>query len=86
MGVLVIAEHDNAGLKPATLNTLTAAGELGGEVDMLVARADCADAAAAATKPPRLAHVLVAAAPAYRHRPENRRGGQHCKPAGPPHP
>ncbi len=33
MGVLVVAEHDNAGLKPATLNTLTAAGELGGEVD-----------------------------------------------------
>ncbi len=28
MGILVIAEHDNAGLRPATLNTLTAAAEL----------------------------------------------------------
>ncbi len=51
MAVLVIAEHDNAALKPATLNTVTAAMALG-EVTVLVAGADCkpvAEAAAAIT-------------------------------------
>ncbi len=67
MAVLVVAEHDNAGLKPATLNTLTAAGELGGDVDMLVAGADCAGAAGAAAKLPGVAKVLVADAPEYGH-------------------
>ena len=67
MGVLVVAEHDNTGLKPATLNTLTAAGELGGEVDVLVAGADCAGAAGAAAKLPGVAKVLVADAPEYGH-------------------
>ncbi len=67
MGVLVVAEHDNAGLKPATLNTVTAAGELGGELHVLVAGADCAGAAAAAAKLPGAAKVLVADAPEYGH-------------------
>ncbi len=67
MAVLVVAEHDNASLKPATLNTLTAAGELGGDVDMLVAGADCAGAAGAAAKLPGVAKVLVADAPEYGH-------------------
>ena len=40
MGVLVIAEHDNAELKPATLNTVTAGLELG-EVTVLVAGNRC---------------------------------------------
>jgi electron transfer flavoprotein alpha subunit len=40
MSVLVIAEHDNAELKPATLNTVAAAFKLG-EVDILVAGFDC---------------------------------------------
>ena len=40
MGVLVIAEHDNTSLSPATLNTVTAATALG-EVTMLVASANC---------------------------------------------
>jgi electron transfer flavoprotein alpha subunit len=67
MAVLVVAEHDNAGLKPATLNTLTAAGELGGDVDMLVAGADCAGAAAAAARLPGVAKVRIADAPEYGH-------------------
>ena len=71
MGILVVAEHDNAGLRPATLNTLTAAGELeglaGGPVDVLVAGADCAGAAAAAAKLPGVAKVRVADAPEYGH-------------------
>ena len=48
MSVLVIAEHDNAELKPATLNTVTAAKTLG-DVTVLVAGSGCAavgDAAA----------------------------------------
>ena len=67
MGILVVAEHDNAGLRPATLNTLTAAGELGGEVDILVAGSGCAGAAEAAAKLPGVAKVRVADAPEYGH-------------------
>ena len=67
MGILVIAEHDNASLRPATLNTLTAAGELDGEVDILIAGADCAGAADAAAKLPGVAKVRVADAPEYGH-------------------
>jgi electron transfer flavoprotein alpha subunit len=37
MTALVIAEHDNASIKPATLNTVTAAAQCGGEVHVLVA-------------------------------------------------
>ena len=67
MSVLIVAEHDDAGLKAATLNTVTAAGELGGEVHMLVAGAGCAGAAAAAAKVPGIAKVLVADAKEYEH-------------------
>src|SRR5450432_618516 len=47
---LVVAEHDNASVRPATLNTVTAAGKLGGEVHVLIAgsAADGAATAAAA--------------------------------------
>ena len=65
MGILIVAEHDNAALKPATLNTLTAAGALAGDVDVLVAGADCAGAAEAAAKLPGVAKVLSADAPEY---------------------
>ncbi len=67
MAILVVAEHDNAGLRPATLNTLTAAGELAGDIDVLVAGADCAGAAEAAAKLPGVAKVRLADAPEYGH-------------------
>ncbi len=67
MAILVVADHDNGGLRPATLNTLTAAGELGGPIDVLVAGADCAGAAEAAAKLPGVAKVRVADAPEYGH-------------------
>jgi len=71
MTILVVADHDNAGLRPATLNTLTAAGELaselGGAVDILVAGSDCAGAAEAAAKLPGVARVRLADAPEYGH-------------------
>ena len=50
MSVLVIAEHDNASIKPATLNTVTAAVACGGDVHVLVAGEGAAAAAAAAAQ------------------------------------
>ena len=47
MTALVIAEHDNASIKPATLNTVTAAAQCGGEVHVLVAGLNAGAAAQA---------------------------------------
>ncbi len=60
MAVLVIAEHDNAQVKGATLNTVTAALACGGEVHVLVAGAGAAAAAQAATAIAGVAKVLHA--------------------------
>ncbi len=65
MSVLVIAEHDNAELKPATLSAVTAAAALGGEVDILVAGSGCAPVGEAAAKVAGVAKVLLADAPVY---------------------
>jgi electron transfer flavoprotein alpha subunit len=71
MAVLVVAEHDNRALKPATLHAVTAALEVaaaaGGETHLLVAGSDCADAAAAGSKVAGIAKVLVADDAAYAH-------------------
>src|SRR2546426_8128832 len=58
MTALVIAEHDNASLKPATLNTVTAAAQCGGEVHVLVAGKDAAAAAQAASQIAGVAKVI----------------------------
>jgi electron transfer flavoprotein alpha subunit len=50
MTALVIAEHDNASIKPATLNTVTAAAQCGGEVHVLVAGLNAGAAAQAASQ------------------------------------
>ncbi len=50
MTALVIAEHDNASIRGATLNTVTAAAQCGGEVHVLVAGHNASAAAAAAAK------------------------------------
>jgi electron transfer flavoprotein alpha subunit len=50
MTALVIAEHDNASIKGATLNTVTAAAQCGGEVHVLIAGHNAAGAAAAAAQ------------------------------------
>jgi len=60
MTTLVIAEHNNAGLKGSTLNTITAAVQLGGEIHVLVAGGDCGGAAEAAARVAGVAKVLVA--------------------------
>ena len=43
MSILVIAEHDNTSLSPATLNTISAAKEIGSNIDILVAGSDCSN-------------------------------------------
>ena len=63
MTALVIAEHDNAGLKPSTLNTVTAARACDPEVHVLVAGRDCAAAAQAAARIAGVARVLHVDAP-----------------------
>ena len=67
MSILVIAEHDNSELKSATLNTVTAATEIGGEIDMLVAGSACQSVAEAAAKVSGVAKVIVADNACYEH-------------------
>jgi electron transfer flavoprotein alpha subunit len=67
MAILVIAEHDNATLKGATLNTITAATKIGGDVEVLVAGSGCGAAAEAAAKVAGVAKVLVADNAAYEY-------------------
>ncbi|WP_066343640.1 electron transfer flavoprotein subunit alpha/FixB family protein [Azohydromonas lata] len=64
MTALVIAEHDNAALKAATLNTVTAAAACGGEVHVLVAGENAAAVAQAAAQVQGVAKVLHADSPA----------------------
>ncbi|HEY7943728.1 MAG: electron transfer flavoprotein subunit alpha/FixB family protein [Burkholderiales bacterium] len=63
MGILVVAEHDHAALKSATLNTVAAAQKIGGDVHLLVAGHDAAGAAKAAAQVAGIAKVLHADAP-----------------------
>jgi electron transfer flavoprotein alpha subunit len=67
MSILVVAEHDNASIKGATLNTVAAAQKIGGDITVLVAGQDCGNAAAAAAKIAGVAKVLVADNAAYAH-------------------
>jgi len=71
MSVLVIAEHENAAVKPATLHAVTAASEVaqaaGSDVHILVAGKDCRAAAEAAAQIAGIAKVLLADDAAYDH-------------------
>ena len=67
MAVLVIAEHDNAHIKGATLNTVTAALACGGDVHVLVAGHNAGAAAAAAAQIAGVAKVLHADADSLGH-------------------
>ncbi|MEZ7827925.1 MAG: FAD-binding protein [Brachymonas denitrificans] len=60
MTALVIAEHDNASIKAATLNTVTAAAQCGGDVHVLVAGSNAAAAAQAAAQIAGVSKVLHA--------------------------
>ncbi|KND59450.1 Electron transfer flavoprotein, alpha subunit [Candidatus Burkholderia verschuerenii] len=63
MTTLVIAEHDNASIKAATLNTVAAAAKIGGDVHVLVAGSNAQAAADAAAKIAGVSKVLLADAP-----------------------
>jgi electron transfer flavoprotein alpha subunit len=67
MSTLVVAEHDNATLNPATLNAVAAAVALGGDIHVLVAGEDCGGAATAAQAIAGVSKVLCADNAAYGH-------------------
>ncbi len=60
MSTLVIADHDNESLNPATLCAVAAAQALGADIDILVAGADCSAAAQAAAAVEGVGKVLCA--------------------------
>ena len=68
MSVLVFAEHTNSELKSATLNAVTAAVAIGGDVHVLVAGHNARPAAEAAAKVKGVTKVLLADAPIYEHK------------------
>ena len=67
MSALVIAEHKNAELQPATLNAITAAAQISDQVDVLVAGEGCQAVADAAASVMGVNKVLLADAPHYAH-------------------
>ncbi|MGC4395690.1 electron transfer flavoprotein subunit alpha/FixB family protein [Hydrogenophaga crocea] len=67
MTALVIAEHDNASIKGATLNTVTAAVACGGDVHVLIAGHNAAGAAKAASQIAGVAKVIHADAEGLNH-------------------
>lgn len=72
MAILVIAEHSNAALNGATLNTVAAAKAIGGDIHVLIAGQSCGGAAEAAAKAEGVSKVLVADNAAYAYQlPEN---------------
>ncbi len=67
MTALVIAEHDNASIKGATLNTVTAAAQCGGDVHVLVAGHNASAAAAAAAQIAGVTKVIHAEGEHFAH-------------------
>jgi len=67
MTTLIFADHDNQSIKDSTLNVVTAAKALGGDIHVLVAGSDCGAAADAATKIDGVSKVLVADDARYAH-------------------
>ena len=67
MSILVVVEHDNEELKGATLNTITAAKEIGSEIDLLVAGFSCDSVADQACSIPGIGKVLVANNESYKN-------------------
>jgi electron transfer flavoprotein alpha subunit len=65
MSILVLAEHDNSNLKPATLNTIAAANALGSSVHVLVAGSSCQSVADESAAIDGIEKVLLADDSAY---------------------
>ena len=67
MSILVIAEHDNSELKTATLNSVAAGLAIGGDIDILVAGANCESVAESASQIPGITKVLLANKETYKN-------------------
>lgn len=67
MSTLVIADHDNAGLKESTLNTVTAAKSFNGDIHILVAGSSCGSVADAAAKIEGVSKILCVDNSVYEH-------------------
>jgi len=67
MSILIVAEHDNNDLNAATLNAVTAANAIGGDIHILVAGHGCVTAAEQASAVAGVSKVLLADASAYEH-------------------
>ena len=55
MSILIIAEHDNQNLSAATLNTVTAASDIGKEINVLVVGHNCSNV----SKPVSYTHLTL---------------------------
>ncbi|MFT7130041.1 MAG: electron transfer flavoprotein alpha subunit [Gammaproteobacteria bacterium] len=72
MSILILAEHDNASVKAATLNVVAAAKEIGGDITVLVAGSNCGPAGEEASNIEGVTKVLVADNAVYANQlPEN---------------
>jgi electron transfer flavoprotein alpha subunit len=67
MSILILAEHDNASINGATLNVVSCASNIGGDVTVLVAGSNCGAAAEQAAKIAGVSKVLVADNAVYQH-------------------
>ena len=67
MSILILADHDDGQLAGATLNTVTAATQIGGDIDILVAGDASGNVAKAAAAIAGVSKVLVADAAEFAH-------------------
>ena len=67
MSILVVAEHDNNEIKGSTLNTVTAASEIGGDVSVLVAGSESSSVAEQASKIAGISSVIYVDDPIYKN-------------------
>ena len=67
MSILVVAEHDNNEIKGSTLNTVTAASKIGGDVSVLVAGSESSSAAEQASKISVISSVIHVDDPIYKN-------------------
>jgi len=67
MSILILTEHDNQSLKPVTLSLVSAAQQIGGDIDLLVAGENCQAVAEAAAAIAGVRKVIVADNAAYAH-------------------
>ena len=67
MSILVVAEHDNSEIKGSTLNTVTAASEIGGDVSILVAGSESSSVAEQAAKISGISSVIHVDDPIYKN-------------------